>query len=114
MPPITIVSGLPRSGTSMMMKMLAAGGMEIFTDHRRAPDADNPKGYFECDRVKDLAADASWLEAARGRAIKIVSHLLPHVPDELACEIIFMRRDPREILASQNTMLARSGRPARA
>jgi len=106
---VTIVSGLPRSGTSMMMRMLAAGGKEVFTDNVRTADADNPKGYFECEKVKNLAREADWLAEAEGKAVKIISHLLPCLPDGLACDIIFMRRAIEEVLASQKKMLERAG-----
>jgi hypothetical protein len=109
LPAITIVSGLPRSGTSMMMRMLAAGGLPIFQDGLRQADADNPKGYYEAERVKDLARDASWLALASGQAIKIISSLLPYLPPDLSYKIIFMRREMPEILASQQQMLARAG-----
>ena len=109
--PITIVSGLPRSGTSMMMKMLEAGGLPVYQDGLRVADADNPKGYYEAERVKDLARDASWLGEARGSAIKIISSLLTYLPPDLGYKIIFMRRELPEVLASQQTMLERSGHP---
>lgn len=106
---ITIVSGLPRSGTSMMMQMLAAGGLAVLTDSKRAADADNPRGYYEYDAVKSLARDASWVAGARGKAVKIVSALLIHLPDGFDYRVIFMRRPMAEVLASQNTMLDRLG-----
>lgn len=109
--PITIVSGLPRSGTSMMMKMLEAGGLPVYQDGRRLPDADNPKGYYEAEKVKDLARDASWLTEARGCAIKIISSLLTSLPSALPYKVILMRRDLAEVLASQKTMLTRCGQP---
>jgi len=109
LPFLTVVSGLPRSGTSMMMKMLEAGGLPIYQDGRRLADADNPKGYYEAERVKDLASDASWLAEAAGKGIKIISSLLPYMPLELNYKVIFMRRKMDEILASQRQMLARSG-----
>ncbi len=109
LPLITVVSGLPRSGTSMMMKMLEAGGLPIYQDGRRVADADNPKGYYEAERVKGLAKDASWLPEASGQAIKIISSLLPYLPPELSYKVIFMRRRMAEILTSQRTMLERSG-----
>lgn len=108
-PAIVIVSGLPRSGTSMMMRMLEAGGLPVFQDGCRQADADNPRGYYEAERVKGLAADASWLPAAAGHAIKIISSLLIHLPPGLSCKIIFMRREMPEILASQQKMLERCG-----
>src|SRR5436853_6145092 len=78
--PVIIVSGLPRSGTSMMMSMLVAGGIEAMTDSIRTADADNPKGYFELEKVKELAKDNLWLRDAEGRAVKIISALLKHLP----------------------------------
>jgi hypothetical protein len=108
---ITVVSGLPRSGTSMMMSMLAAGGMPVLTDSLRAADEDNPNGYFELERVKQLAKDSSWLAEARGKVVKIVSPLLKHLPAEYPYKIIFMHRKMEEILASQRQMLIRRGEP---
>ena len=109
---IAIVSGLPRSGTSMMMKMLAAGGLEPLTDHIRAADEDNPKGYFEFERVKQIEHDQTWLEDARGRVVKLISALLKHLPPSYSYKVIFMRRAMPEILASQRQMLIRRGEPA--
>lgn len=109
---ITIVSGLPRSGTSMMMKMLAAGGLEPLTDNIRAADEDNPKGYFEFERVKQIETDKAWLEDARGRVVKLISALLKHLPAAYNYKVIFMRRAMPEILASQRQMLIRRGEPA--
>ena len=109
--PIILVSGLPRSGTSMMMKMLDAAGIPIMTDAVRTADVDNPKGYFEFERVKDLEkeADKSWLLGARGKALKVISWLLKDLPDQHEYHIIFMRRDIDEVLASQNKMLQHRG-----
>jgi hypothetical protein len=109
--PIVVVSGLPRSGTSMTMKMLEAGGMQPVTDAVRSADEDNPKGYFEDERVKDLGQmeDRSWLRAARGKVIKVVSSLLQHLPDDNFYQVIFMRRNLHEVLASQSKMLDRRG-----
>ncbi|MFY9555151.1 MAG: sulfotransferase [Blastocatellia bacterium] len=109
---ITIVSGLPRSGTSMMMKMLAAGGLEPITDNIRAADEDNPKGYFEFDKVKEIEKDSLWLDDVRGRAVKMISALLKHLPSRYNYKIIFMRRNMNEVLASQRQMLVRRGEPA--
>ncbi|HDQ72476.1 MAG TPA: sulfotransferase family protein [Chloroflexi bacterium] len=106
---ITIVSGLPRSGTSMMMKMLEAGGLPVLTDNLRTPDPDNPRGYYEFERVKKLEHDKSWLKDARGKAVKIIAALLKHLPPDHHYKIIFMRRDMDEILASQRRMLIRRG-----
>lgn len=107
--PIVVVSGLPRSGTSMAMRMLEAGGLPIMTDRVRAADDDNPLGYFEHDLVLtlDKGGGAGWLKSARGKAVKIVSALLPHLPEEFGYQVIFMHRDLREVLASQNRMLER-------
>lgn len=109
---ITIVSGLPRSGTSMMMKMLAAGGLEPLTDSIRAADEDNPKGYFEFERVKQIESDKEWLLDARGRVVKLISALLKHLPPSYKYKVVFMRRAMPEILASQRQMLIRRGEPA--
>ena len=105
---ITVVSGLPRSGTSMMMSALKAGGMPLLVDGMRQPDANNPKGYFEYERVKKLAnGDAQWLGSATGKAVKIISGLLEYLPEDFNYRIIFMERDLEEILASQRRMLSR-------
>ncbi|MBN2146229.1 MAG: hypothetical protein JW726_02530 [Anaerolineales bacterium] len=107
---IIIVSGLPRSGTSMMMKMLQAGGLEIVTDRLRAADDDNPQGYFELERVKRLAdGDTAWLDEAQGKVIKVVSWLILSLPDTHTYKVFFMRRNMAEILASQRKMLERRG-----
>ncbi len=107
---ITIVSGLPRSGTSMMMRMLEAGGMPVLTDRIREADDDNPRGYWEYEPVKKTKQDSSWLDTARGCAVKMISMLLFDLPPEYTYRIIFMRRDMCEILASQDRMLARMGK----
>ena len=112
-PWITIVSGLPRSGTSLMMQALAAGGLPPLTDDQRAPEASNPRGYLELEVVKRLKADRSWLPQARGRAVKIIHLLLPELADapaDLEFRVVLMRRPMHEILASQKAMLARQGR----
>lgn len=108
---ITVVSGLPRSGTSMMMKVLDAGGMEILSDETRKADEDNPKGYYEFEKVKELGKDALWMGQAAGKAVKIISALLMHLPEEYSYRIIFMRRKMEEILKSQKQMLIRRGEP---
>src|SRR6185369_5935200 len=107
--PVIIVSGLPRSGTSMMMSMLVAGGIKAMTDSIRTADEDNPKGYFELEKVKELEKDHLWLSDAAGKAIKIISALLKHLPREYPYKTIFMRREMKEILASQRQMLIRRG-----
>jgi hypothetical protein len=110
-PPIIIVSGLPRSGTSLMMQMLAAGGVPILSDHQRPPDADNPKGYYEFERVKKLPeGDVAWLNDAPGKAVKVISALLQYLPAKYTYRILFMRREMGEILASQQQMLIRRQR----
>jgi predicted Zn-dependent protease len=107
---ITIVSGLPRSGTSLMMQLLAAGGLPVLTDARRAADSDNPLGYLEFEPAMDLARDSAWIPQARGKAVKIVAQLLQFLPPGEYYRIIFMERDLSEVLASQAAMLAREGR----
>jgi hypothetical protein len=109
---IIIVSGLPRSGTSLMMQMLAGGGIEIVTDAVRAADCDNPRGYLELERVKKIKQDSSWLPEARDKAFKMVSQLLYDLPPSERYRIIFMERDLDEVLASQEKMLERLGRAA--
>ncbi len=109
--PIVVVSGLPRSGTSMTMKMLEAGGLSLVVDGMRTADEDNPKGYYEDERVKDLGDtdDRSWLAESKGKAIKIISYLLKDLPQDHNYKVLFMRRDVHEILASQAKMLERRG-----
>ena len=111
--PIVVVSGLPRSGTSMAMKMLEAGGLTVVTDGLRTADEDNPRGYYEDERVKRLhkEQDKAWLREARGKVIKIISFLLKSLPPEHNYKVVFMHRNLREIVASQNKMLARLGKP---
>ncbi len=108
---VIVVSGLPRSGTSMAMKMLAAGGIPLLTDEVRVADEDNPKGYFEIERVKDLSEqqDKSWLREARGKAIKVISHFLRELPVDHTYQVIFMNRHLQEVMRSQNKMLVRRG-----
>ncbi|GAB4535362.1 MAG: hypothetical protein Kow0063_19600 [Anaerolineae bacterium] len=109
---VVIVSGLPRSGTSMMMMMLEAGGIPPLTDAIRTADNDNPKGYYEFERVKKLdEGDTAWLEGARGKSVKVISALLKHLPAGYTYRVIFMRRKMEEILASQRQMLMRRGEP---
>ena len=109
--PVVIVSGLPRSGTSMMMKMLDAGGVQIMTDAIRKADIDNPKGYYEYERVKNLEkeTDKSYVREARGKALKVISFLLKDLPDDNFYRVIFMRRHLDEVIDSQNKMLDRRG-----
>ena len=107
---ITVVSGLPRSGTSMLMQMLAAAGYPCLTDGVRQADTDNPRGYFEYEKVKRLRRDCSWLSEAKGKAVKIIAQLIPFLPSEFSYRIIFMERDINEVLASQRKMLQRQGK----
>lgn len=109
---ITIVSGLPRSGTSLMMQMIDQGGIEAVTDNIRTPDRDNPRGYYEFEIVKKIKEDVSWLPETRGKVFKMVSQLLYDLPADESYRIVFMRRDFDEMLLSQEKMLARLGRPA--
>lgn len=106
---LIIVSGLPRSGTSLMMQMLALGGVEALTDELRQADVDNPKGYFEFERVKKIKEDKAWIPAARGKAVKMISQLLYELPETEPCKIIFMRRELDEVIVSQEKMLRRRG-----
>lgn len=107
---VTIVSGLPRSGTSLMMQMLQAGGMKLLTDERRAADQHNPRGYFEYESVKRSGADVSWVQLAGGRAVKVIHLLLRHLPADRQYRVIFMLRGMQEVIASQRAMLKASGR----
>jgi hypothetical protein len=107
---VTIVSGLPRSGTSMAMQMIAAAGIPPLTDELRTADADNPRGYFEFERVKALRSDKAWLDDARGKVVKVIHMLVPELPDDRAYRVVFLDRDLREVVKSQSTMLGRSGK----
>jgi len=107
---VTIVSGLPRSGTSMMMQMLDKGGMPALIDEVRVADEDNLKGYYEFEAVKRTRQDPSWLARARGKVVKMVYRLLYDLPKEYPYRVIFMRRKLEEVIASQNVMLERSGK----
>jgi len=109
---IIIVSGLPRSGTSLMMQMLENGGVVVVTDGIRTADTDNPRGYFEYERVKKIKEDASWLPETRGKAFKMVSQLLYDLPPTEKYKIVFMDRDLDEMLISQEKMLKRLNREA--
>lgn len=104
---VIVVSGLPRSGTSLMMQMLERGGIEVATDHQRTADVDNPAGYFELERVKDLAQDSSWIPTLRGKAVKMISMLLYDLPLTERYRIVFMERNLDEVIASQEKMLRR-------
>jgi hypothetical protein len=106
---ITIVSGLPRSGTSMLMSMLETGGLPLLIDGVRTADEDNPKGYFEFERVKKVKQDKAWLNDAKGKVVKMISQLLYDLPSDYHYKIVFVRRNIDEILASQKQMLIRRG-----
>ena len=108
--PITVVSGLPRSGTSMLMQMLHAGGQPCLTDGLREADPDNPRGYFEYEKVKRLRTDRSWFPEAQGKAVKIIAQLLPFLPPQFKYRVVFMDRDLDEVIASQSRMLERQER----
>ncbi|RMG15922.1 MAG: sulfotransferase family protein [Deltaproteobacteria bacterium] len=109
---IVVVSGLPRSGTSMMMQMLAAAGMPVATDDERPPDPSNPFGYFEYAPVRRIVRDASWMEALTGQAVKVVAPLVRHLPAQHRYRVIFMLRDLEAVLLSQQRMLERLGTEA--
>jgi hypothetical protein len=106
---LTIVSGLPRSGTSMMMRMLECGGLAVLTDQIRTPDDDNPNGYYEFEAVKQTKEDDAWLQGSEGKAVKMVYRLLYDLPADRSYRVLFMRRKLDEVLASQRVMLERNG-----
>ncbi len=109
-PEIVIVSGLPRSGTSMLMRMLEAGGLPLLTDGLRTPDDDNPRGYYEYEPVKQLRQGATaWLPQAEGKAVKVISALLSYLPKDRRYKVLFLLRALPEILASQRKMLINRG-----
>jgi hypothetical protein len=107
---ITIVSGLPRSGTSMMMQVLEAGGIPVLTDNIRKKDEDNPKGYYEYELVKKTKQDPSWVPGAQGKVVKVIYSLIYDLPSGFDYRIVFMERNLDEVLASQKTMLERSNK----
>lgn len=107
--PIIVVSGLPRSGTSMIMQMLDAAGLPIYTDNERTADESNPKGYYEHKAVKSLSLDASWVKETPGKVVKVISHLLFFLPARYTYKVIFMDRDLKEVVMSQHAMLIRNG-----
>jgi hypothetical protein len=108
---ITIVSGLPRSGTSLMMQMLVAGGMVPLSDGKRQADEDNPRGYLEWERIKQLPQDPGCIVEAEGKVVKVISRLLVALPTGHEYKIIFVERPLPEVLASQDQMLRRRGAP---
>jgi len=106
---ITVVSGLPRSGTSLMMQMLSAGGMSVVTDGERQADTDNPRGYFEWERIKLLPREPDCIAEAEGKAVKVISQLLFALPARREYRVIFMQRPLPEVVASQAEMIRRRG-----
>lgn len=106
---IIVVSGLPRSGTSLVMQMLSAGGIPTYNDNSRVRDKNNPCGYFEHKSVKKLETDSSWLFKVKGQAVKIISHLIKHLPETYKYKVIFVQRNLDEVLVSQNKMLQAGG-----
>lgn len=110
--PIYVVSGLPRSGTSLMMQLLTAGGLPALTDDQRPPDHSNPRGYFEFQPVKAMARDTHWIDLAQGKVVKIISQLLPYLPDHRTYRVILMERAMDEVLRSQASMLGQTWDPA--
>ncbi len=109
-PYLTVVSGIPRSGTSLMMSMLESGGMPVLVDQVRAADIDNPRGYYEYEPVKKLKVDSSWVASACGKAVKMVYLLVYDLPPDVAYRILVMHRNIDEVLASQRVMLSRLGK----
>jgi len=108
---ITVVSGLPRSGTSLLSMMLEAGGMTVLTDNIRTADHDNPKGYYEFERVKKIPkGDIEWMEDTKGKAVKVIAALLQHLPAKYQYRVIYMHRNIEEIIKSQNKMLMNLGK----
>lgn len=106
---VIVVSGLPRSGTSLLMQMLQAAGIQTMADEKRPPDTHNPNGYLELERVKHLAADNTWLRAATGMAVKVIVQLIPFLPTGIPYKILFVNRDLNEIIQSQERMLVAHG-----
>jgi len=106
---ITIVSGLPRSGTSMMMQAIEAGGIPVLSDHLRTSDDDNPKGYYEFEPVKKTKQDPSWVPNARGKVVKVIYSLVYDLPQQFEYRVVFLERNIQEVLASQKKMLQRRG-----
>jgi hypothetical protein len=111
-PLVVVVSGLPRSGTSLLMQVLAAGGLPALADTERPADVSNPRGYLEWAPVRSLARHPERIAAAHGRAVKVISALLPALPAGPRYRVVFAERDLREVQASQRAMLARRGAPA--
>jgi predicted AlkP superfamily phosphohydrolase/phosphomutase/tetratricopeptide (TPR) repeat protein len=105
----TIVSGLPRSGTSLMMRILEAAGLPVMSDGLRGADDDNPGGYYEWEAIKKVGTQPAVLSEARGKVVKVVSMLLPSLPEGHRYNVIFMDRPVEEIVMSQRKMLENRG-----
>ena len=106
---IVIVSGLPRSGTSLLMQMLGAGGLPVLCDGERKADTDSLKGYLEWERVKQLPKDPSLIAEAEGKVVKVISQLVPSLSLDHEYRVVFMQRPLPEVLKSQDEMLRRRG-----
>jgi len=106
---ITVVSGLPRSGTSLMMQMLSAGGLTPLTDGQRSADANNPRGYFEWEKIKTLPHDPGCIAEAEEKVVKVISTLLLSLPNSFSYKVIFMQRPVSEVAASQAAMIQKLG-----
>jgi hypothetical protein len=106
---IVVVSGLPRSGTSLLMQMLKAGGLPVLTDGLRVADEDNPRGYFEWEPAKRLPREPELIRMAEGKAVKIVSSLLWALPPGYEYRLLYMERPLAEVAASQVAMIRRHG-----
>lgn len=105
---IVLVSGLPRSGTSLMMQMLDKGGVEALVDGKREADDSNPKGYYEYEPVMSLHRDNSWMKKTKNKSLKVVAPLLKHIDPQFRYKIIFMKRDLNEVVKSQQKMIGKS------
>ena len=97
---ITIVSGQPRSGTTLMMNMLHKGGLDVY--------ADTHAGY-ESHAVVNIQKDNSFLHDCAGKAVKILHPHILHLPHKIPCKIIWMHRDPREQAKSQRKFMNNQG-----
>ena len=107
---ITVIAGLPRSGTSLAMRMLDAGGIPALTDGERTADESNPNGYFELEAAKKTKVNPGWVSQAQGKAVKVISLLIPDLPTTQRYRVLFMRRNLREVVVSQSVMLGRMGK----
>jgi predicted AlkP superfamily phosphohydrolase/phosphomutase/tetratricopeptide (TPR) repeat protein len=105
---IVIVSGLPRSGTSLLMQMLKKGGLDVLSDENRKADASNPKGYFEYQPVMSIHKNNTWLELAQDKSVKVVAPLLKFLSPKYRYKVIFMKRDLGEVIQSQQKMIGKN------